>query len=86
MGLRYDQNHDANGGEAVDSELMPPDFRPGLLTRLRLWRAHGRLHQIIRATLLSDGRVGQAMDCAHCHRRWILGRTQYATYLREAHR
>lgn len=69
-----------------DTELMPPDFTPGLLTRLRLWRAHGRLHHIIRGDLLRDGEIGQTMDCAHCDRRWILGQTEYATYLREARR
>jgi hypothetical protein len=66
------------------SETMPSDFKPGLATRLRVLRAHARLHHIIRKDLLRHGEVGQAMDCAHCHRRWILRRTAYATYLREA--
>jgi hypothetical protein len=65
-------------------EPMPPDFRPGLSTRLRVLLAHARLHHILRRDLLRDGEVGQTLDCAHCHRRWILRQTQYATYLREA--
>jgi hypothetical protein len=66
------------------TRLMPPDFQPGLLTRMRVWRAHGRLHHVIRAELLRHGRLGQAMDCAHCDRRWIVRRTEYARVLREA--
>jgi hypothetical protein len=70
----------------IDTDVMPPDFAPGLATRLRVWRAHGRLHHIIREELLRHGEIGEAVDCAHCHRRWILRQTEYATYLREARR
>jgi hypothetical protein len=68
----------------TDAGAMPPDFRPGLATRLRVLRAHARLHRMLRRDLLRHGEIGQAMDCAHCRRRWILRRTEYATYLREA--
>jgi hypothetical protein len=70
----------------MDAQAMPPDFTPGLGTRLRVLPAHARLHHAIRRALLRHGEVGQSMDCAHCHRRWILRRTEYATYLREARR
>lgn len=68
------------------TELMPLDFEPGWMTRLHLWRAHGRLHRVIREDLLRDGAVGQFMDCAHCDKRWIVRQGPYATYLREARR
>jgi hypothetical protein len=68
------------------TELMPLDFKPGWMTRLRTWRAHERLHHIIREDLLRQGVIGQSMDCAHCDRRWIARRGPYATYLREARR
>jgi hypothetical protein len=70
-------------GMNVEAEL-PPDFRPGLSTRLRVLLAHARLHHILRRDLLRHGDVGQTLDCAHCRRRWILRRTQFSTYLREA--
>jgi hypothetical protein len=70
----------------IDTELMPPDFEPGLLTRLSLWRAHRRLHDILRGSLLDDGEIGETVGCAHCDRRWILRQTEYATYLQEARR
>jgi hypothetical protein len=70
----------------IDTDVMPPDFTPGLLTRLRVWRAHGRLHHIIRGKLLHHGEVGETADCAHCDRRWILRQTEYATCLREVRR
>ncbi len=70
----------------METDLMPPDFTPGLLTRLRVWQAHGRLHHILRGDLLRHGEVGESVECAHCDRRWILRRTQYAPYLREARR
>jgi hypothetical protein len=68
----------------VDDALQPLDFVPGWLTRLRLWRAHGRLHRIIRTNLVHHGEVGAFADCAHCHRRWIVRQGAYATCLREA--
>ena len=68
----------------MDTDVMPPDFAPGLWTRLRVWGAHGRLHDALRAGLRRHGEVGDTVDCAHCDRRWILRRTEYATYLREA--
>ena len=67
----------------IAAELMPLDFKPGLMTRLRTWRAHERLHHVIRGDLLRQGVIGQSMDCAHCDRRWIVRQAQYATYLRE---
>jgi hypothetical protein len=70
--------------DTIDTELRRLDFTPGRVTRLRMWRAHARLHQKIRANLLRQGEVGEAVDCAHCHRCWILRRTEYARYLREA--
>jgi hypothetical protein len=71
-------------GHGMNEVEMPPDFRPGFSTRLRVLLAHARLHHILRRDLLHNGEVGQARDCAHCRRRWILRRTHYATYLREA--
>jgi hypothetical protein len=72
--------------DTIDTDLSGLDFTPGWLTRLRTWRAHARLHQVIRSDLLRNGEVGESMDCAHCHRRWFLRRTQFASYLREARR
>ena len=70
----------------MGTEEMPLDFQPGWMTRLRLWRAHERLHHVIRADLLRQGVIGQSMDCAHCDRGWIVRQAQYATYLREVRR
>jgi hypothetical protein len=68
------------------TELMPPDFEPRWTTRLRLWRAHKRLHQSIRRDLISQGVSGQSMDCAHCNLGWIVRQAPHVTYLREVRR
>jgi hypothetical protein len=67
-------------------ESMPPDFKPKWMTRLRLWRAHGRLHHALRENLSRQGVIGQSMDCAHCNLRWIVRQAPHTTYLREVRR
>jgi hypothetical protein len=68
------------------TELMPPDFKPKWTTRLRLWRAHQRLHHVIREDLIRQAVNGQSMDCAHCNLGWIVRRAEHVTYLRELRR
>jgi hypothetical protein len=68
------------------TQVMPPDFKPKWTTRLRLWRAHRRLHRLIRGDLMRQGADGRSVDCAHCNLGWIVRQTQYATYLREVRR
>jgi hypothetical protein len=68
------------------AESLPPDFRPGFTTRMRVWRSHRRLHEILRAELARDGQPGKATFCAHCGRGWVARQMQYGTYLRETRR
>jgi hypothetical protein len=84
--MKIGNEHEPAEGVDHGPGPFPPDFEPGLLTRVSVWPAHQRLHGILRTDLLRNGDIGETILCAHCERGWIVRQTQYGAYLRETRR